>query len=341
MAERGTYTGLIEVATEALFALDLQGVVVSWNRGAERLYGFAAEEAIGRSLAELTLEPADHVAMPGLLEEVRRGQVDVRATRHTKEGDRVHVAVSMRWITTDSGIGYVAVSESDATHQTEIDEVRRVKSELLANMSHELRTPLNSIIGFAELMHKGKVGPMAPEHVEFVGDIATSARRLLGLVNDVLDLARFDAGTITLEPVDVDIAQVANELRDVLKGPLAAKELKLALEISESCDHVLADPTRLKQALYAFVDRAAKVTPARGRIVLRCGPGPAPHELQLEVEGGGPRMSESQLRKVFLEFHQHAGLGLALARRIVEAHGGRVDVRTDDQGSTLIAIISR
>jgi signal transduction histidine kinase len=238
-------------------------------------------------------------------------------------------------------MGYVAVSESDVTYQAEIDEARRVKSELLANMSHELRTPLNSIIGFAELMAKGKVGPMAPEHLEFVGDIAISARRLLGLVNDVLDLARFDAGTITLAPVEVDVAQVATELREVLKVALAAKELGFAVEISEGCDRIHADPTRFAQAISAFVERAVKVTPARGQIVLRCGPSSSPHELRLAVEAGGPQLTESQRGKMFVEFEQHGGLGLALARRIVEAHGGRVEVETDDHGSTLIAILPR
>ncbi|MEO8551484.1 MAG: histidine kinase dimerization/phospho-acceptor domain-containing protein [Kofleriaceae bacterium] len=342
MDERETYAGLIEVASEALFALDPQGVVLAWNRGAEHLYGFAAAEAIGRRLGELIVLPEDQRALVGWLEEVKRGPLAVQTTRHTAQGDRRHVAMSMRWMTTDSGMGYVAVSATDRTQDTELEEVRRVKSEFLANMSHELRTPLNSIIGFAELMHKGKVGPMAPEHIDFLGDIVTSARRLLGLVNDVLDLARFDAGAIAFDPVAIDVGQVVKELREVLRGALAAKQLKLVDEISTGCERVNADPARLKQVLYAFVERAAKVTPALGKIIVRCGPAPTPTEIQLEVQAGGASLSDSELRKVFLEFQErNAGLGLALARRIVEAHGGRVDAKTDASGSTLVAILPR
>src|SRR5206468_491509 len=104
-----------------------------------------------------------------------------------------------------------------------LQEASRLKSEFLANMSHELRTPLNGIIGFAELMHDGKVGPVSDEHQEYLGDILTSARHLLQLINDVLDLSKVESGKIDLRPEPIVLARLVGEVRDILRTLAATK----------------------------------------------------------------------------------------------------------------------
>ncbi len=351
-----TYAERLDVATEALLALSPAGEILAWNRGAEVMYGYSASEAISREIAELTVPADDRPTFAAQLAAVASGEaVEARTMRCSRHGHRVHVALAMHLV--PGPRPYVAVSERDVTHvverdglESKLEEVRRLKSEFLANMSHELRTPLNSIIGFAELMHKGKVGPPAPDHVEYLGDIVTSARRLLQLVNDVLDLAKLESGRLEFHPAPVDLQQLSLEVRDILKGLLAEKKLKLTLAIDPACAHAVLDPMRIKQVLYTFLSNAVKFTPPGGTIAVRTRPADSDAELRLEVEDSGAGIAAENMARLFVEFprigaaaeRDGTGLGLALAQRIVEGHGGRVEATSIvGMGSTFTAILPR
>lgn len=354
MAEGRTYPELVEVAREALFALDVDGTIVSWNRGAEEAYSVGRDEAVGHDLLTLTVPERERAAASEMIASARSGNVvRGRSVRHTKHGARLHVDVTMEPTTTDSGLRYIAVSELDITRiverdhlETKLEEVRRLKSEFLANMSHELRTPLNSIIGFAELMHKGKTGPLAPEHVEFLGDIITSGRRLLQLVNDVLDLAKLESGKIEFHPMKIDLAALVGEVRDILKGQIAERNHKV--EVILDLETVTLDPTRLKQVLYALLSNAVKYTPERGRITVHAKPA-SEATWQLAVEDTGAGIAPDDLPKLFVEFpaisgstRRGVGLGLALAQRIVEGQGGTIEVASNvGKGSTFTVTLPR
>ena len=147
-----------------------------------------------------------------------------------------------------------------------MQEASRLKSEFLANMSHELRTPLNAIIGFAELMHRGKVGPVSAEHQEYLGDILTSSKHLLQLINDVLDLAKVESGKMEFRPEPVDLAKLAGEVRDILRGLAASKRLQVEIHVDPEVATVVVDPARVKQILYNYLSNAIKFTPEGGRI---------------------------------------------------------------------------
>src|SRR5438128_1689919 len=123
-------------------------------------------------------------------------------------------------------------------------------------MSHELRTPLNGIIGFAELMHDGKVGPVSDDHKEYLGDILVSSRHLLQLINDVLDLAKVESGKMEFRPEPVDLAKLVGEVRDILRTLTAKKRIRLAVEVDPSLTDVEADPAKLKQILYNYLSNA-------------------------------------------------------------------------------------
>src|SRR5207249_216550 len=157
----------------------------------------------------------------------------------------------------------------------------RAKSEFLANMSHELRTPLNAIIGFSELMHDGKTGPVSADQQEFLGDILASSRHLLQLINDVLDLSKVESGKMEFHPEPVDLAKLVGEIQDVLRGVAAGKRIRLNATVDPEIGPVVLDPAKLKQVLYNFLSNAVKFTPEAGRVSVRAAP-EGPDAVRLE-----------------------------------------------------------
>jgi signal transduction histidine kinase len=232
-----------------------------------------------------------------------------------------------------------------------IQEANRLKSEFLANMSHELRTPLNAIIGFAELLHDGQVPAGSTQHKEFLGDILASGKHLLQLINDVLDLAKVEAGKLEFRPEKVDIGRVVNEISSILRTHLAAKRVHLALDIASSLGELFLDPARLKQIAYNYLSNAIKFSAPGARVVLRIAPEDE-DMIRISVTDEGIGISEIDQARLFMEFqqleagsakrHQGTGLGLALTKRLVEAQGGTVGVHSEvGKGSTFFAIVPR
>ena len=232
-----------------------------------------------------------------------------------------------------------------------IQEASRLKSEFLANMSHELRTPLNAIIGFAELLHDGHVEPTSPQHTEFLGDILTSGRHLLQLINDVLDLAKVEAGKLDFRPEAALPGQMITEVIAILRTQAASKRIRVTTEVDPAVGTVHLDPSRFKQVVYNYLSNALKFTRDGGRIIVRVSVEDDTH-FRLEVQDSGVGIPAEDLGRLFVEFqqleagaskrHQGTGLGLALTRRLVDAQGGRVGVRsTVGQGSTFHAVLPR
>lgn len=226
-------------------------------------------------------------------------------------------------------------------------EANRMKSQFLANMSHELRTPLNAIIGFAELMHGGMV-PLQSSNVHaFTGHILSSARHLLQLISDILDLAGIEAGRIDLQPMDTDLHELVKEVVDVTLLGFPGKHLTINLHIDPQLRFVWTDPKRLRQVFYNYLSNAWKFTPDGGGVTVRVVAS-ANDTFTVEVEDTGVGISANDLERLFTEFTQlqsdaaksypGTGLGLALTKRIVEAQGGMVGVRsTVGMGSTFFA----
>ena len=230
-----------------------------------------------------------------------------------------------------------------------VQQANRLKSEFLANMSHELRTPLNAIIGFTQLMHDGKVGAVSPRHKEYLGDILDSARHLLQLINDVLDLAKVEAGKMEFNPEPVNLTSLITEVRQILQTLSATKRLQVDLDVSPAVEQLIVDPAKLKQVLYNYLSNAIKFSEDEGRIAVRALAESANY-FRLEVEDTGIGIGAEDLSKLFVEFqqlegattkrHQGTGLGLALTKKIVEAQGGRIGAHSVlGRGSTFYAIL--
>jgi PAS domain S-box-containing protein len=231
----------------------------------------------------------------------------------------------------------------------QLQAANRLKSEFLANMSHELRTPLNAIIGFSELMYDGRVGEVSAEHREYLGDILYSARHLLEIINDILDLSKVESGTVNFQPQPTDLAALVAQVRDTLRSMVARKRIELFTEVDPALTMVATDPARLKQVLYNYLSNAIKFTPDGGQVWLRILAA-EPGWFQLEVQDTGIGIREEDLGRLFVEFqqldtgaakrYQGTGLGLALTKRIVEAQGGSVGVvSTPGVGSTFFAVL--
>jgi PAS domain S-box-containing protein len=233
----------------------------------------------------------------------------------------------------------------------QIQEANRLKSQFVANMSHELRTPLNAVIGFADLLHSGLVKPDSPKHQEFLGHIGTSGRHLLQLINDVLDLSKVESGKFDFFPEPVDMAALLQEVQSVLLTAIQRKGICVATEIAPDLSDLTLDPARLKQVLYNYLSNAIKFSTTGGRVTVRVLAEGAEH-FRIEVEDDGIGISAADLPRLFTEFqqldsgyskqHQGTGLGLALTRRLVEAQGGQVGVRsTAGVGSVFHVVLNR
>ena len=233
----------------------------------------------------------------------------------------------------------------------QIQDANRLKSEFLANMSHELRTPLNAIIGFAQLIHDGKVGPVRADQQEYLGDILTSANHLLQLINDVLDLSKVESGVLEFRPEPVQLTKQITEVRNILQPLAANKRLEIKVDVSRDVERIVIDPAKLKQVLYNYLSNAIKFTSEEGRITVRAR-SEDPDRFRLEVEDTGIGITPAEIDQLFVAFrqldsgaakrHQGTGLGLALTKKIVEAQGGTVGVRSvPGSGSVFFVVLPK
>jgi signal transduction histidine kinase/DNA-binding response OmpR family regulator len=248
----------------------------------------------------------------------------------------------------------VALLESRQRLQQQAEELTRAgtyKSQFLANMSHELRTPLNAILGFTQLLHEGEVGALSEQQRDFLGNVLTSGRHLLRLINDVLDLAKVESGKLDFRPETVELRQVIGEVAAILRTTAAEKKVRVEVDVDAALGEVVLDPARLKQVLYNYLSNALKFTPNGGLVTVRASP-EGDDSFRLAVHDTGAGIPPQDLPRLFVEFQQldagaakkHAGtgLGLALTKRIVEAQGGAVGVRsTPGVGSVFHAILPR
>ncbi len=238
----------------------------------------------------------------------------------------------------------------DKSRQLEV--ANKHKSDFLANMSHELRTPLNAIIGFSEVLSEEMFGDLNPKQLDYLQDIHSSGHHLLSLINDILDLSKIEAGRMELDLSSFDLGMLLDNAMTLVRERAARHGLALTLDVEDGVEDWVADPRKVKQVVINLLSNAVKFTPAGGTVTLRArrveSVGAAAIEIAVIDTGVG--IAPNQQALVFEEFRQASGdylrkaegtgLGLALAKRFVELHGGAIRVESEPgRGSTFAFVL--
>lgn len=262
-----------------------------------------------------------------------------------------HAVIRVREIEAHRRAQELSVRSAELEREnSRIVESSQLKNVFIANMSHELRTPLNAIIGFSELIFDGKVDPTSPKHKMFVGHVLTSARHLLQLINDLLDMSKVEAGKLDFHCRTVAMAALVNEVAEILREGFAAKQINFEVEVDASLTTAWVDPDRFRQVLYNYLSNAMKFTPKGGTVVLRAT-AIDKDWFRVEVADTGVGIPPEDIDKMFREFHQlrnssgdfhpGTGLGLALTKRLVEAQRGAVAVSSAAGGGAVFSATFR
>ena len=231
----------------------------------------------------------------------------------------------------------------------ELETTSRHKSEFLANMSHELRTPLNAIIGFSQVLQQRMFGGINEKQEEYLADILSSGNHLLSLINDVLDLSKVEAGQVELDIATFSLREALERGVVMVRERATNNRVQLSLELAPDADGVRGDERRVRQIVFNILSNAVKFTPAGGRVSVTTAR--VDGEVHVSVSDTGPGVAPADQTRIFEEFQQTdvgveqregTGLGLALSKRLVELHGGRIWVESEPgHGSRFVFTLPR
>ena len=349
---------IVESSDDSIISIDFDRTITSWNRAAERLYGYPAKEALGKPLTMLTLS-RDLEEVLSNVDKIKHGEAvePFETERVQKDGQRIHLAVVMSPVKDAAGrvIGVSTIARditrrkqveaekeqlyaSEHAARREAEAANRLKDEFLATLSHELRTPLTSIVGWADVLGHPKSDPAATAHAIEV--IRRSARVQLQMIDDLLDVSRIIAGKLRMSVQPVDLGTIIIAAVDGLRPAAEAKGIQLQLQLDSPAEQVSGDPDRLQQVVSNLVSNAIKFTPKEGRVLVRLER--VESHVKITVSDTGKGIAPEFLLHVFDRFRQadgtytraHGGLGLGLAivRQLVELHGGTVRVESAGEG---------
>src|SRR5262249_7693227 len=347
--------GLLSAATEqSIIATDANGLITVFNRGAERMFGYPAEEMVGKETPLMLHDPdevaarAAELAVPPGFEvftaEARRGRPETREwTYIRRDGSRLRVSLSIApyYDATGELRGFVKIG----TDVTERAAAEQLKDEFVALISHELRTPLSSIIGYLEVLQDNTAGPLTPRQRQFLDVVDRNARRQLRLVSDLLFLSQVDAGRVRLHLDHVDVAELAKAAIEAAQPRAKAGGVTLQLEADDTTT-LLGDPDRLGQVMDNLLTNAIKFTPPGGMVDVRVTGNT--DTVAIEVSDTGVGIPAAEHRQLFTRFFRAStaasravpgiGLGLTLVKAIVEAHRGTVSVASAEGNGTAFRV---
>ena len=358
IVERGRRTAATLQATlwnidDGVIVTDRQARVTFINPVAQRLTGWASHDAVGRPIAEIyrtlderTREPVSS-RIEGMLRDsaLREGTILGPGRERlllSQDGAERPVEDSSASVVDEHGarLGAVLVfhdiSEQRAAREA-AERANRLKDEFLATLSHELRTPLNAVLGWTKMLRRGAMAPDAT--MRAIQAVDRNADALASLVNDLLDVSRIVTGRLRLQPRETDVPGLLRETIEAMAPTIAAKDVRLEVEIDD-VPPLLVDPDRLRQVVWNLLSNAAKFTPGGGRIAVRARQ--TERAVRIEVADTGIGIDPEVLPFVFNRFWQvdsaatravgGLGLGLAIVRHLVDAHGGAVEADSPGLG---------
>jgi protein-histidine pros-kinase len=315
---------LLAATTCAIFMADAEGLVRTWNLGAERMWGYPASFVQGRMKASELF-----------VSELNEGEYD--ATAKNRDGFLTPVRVSVARVANLGGLSCVAVDIS------EHEEARRAlraaydaRNRFFARASHELRTPLNGILGFGQLLAEDSAGKLGPTSERYLERIRSGGERLLRLTNDLLELSRWEMGAQTLNLEVFAVGAFLDEVLADFRPEAAAQEVQFSWHAEEGLT-VCADRLRLGQVMVNLVANALKYTPRGGTVSVEASL--EEEEVLFAVRDNGPGIAAEVQAQIFEEFFQiqgagrsknaGSGLGLPIAKRLVQAHEGRLTLESE------------
>jgi PAS domain S-box-containing protein len=356
---------LLDASSEGIYGLDSEGIITFINRRGSGMLGYEAAELVGKPMHEVT----HHSRADGSLYPL----VECPIYRAVREGIPCEVSDEVMWRKDGSSIQveYVAspvrqgsrlsgavvnIRDITARRQAELELIiardaaeaaSRAKSDFLARMSHELRTPLNSIIGFANVLGKNKPDTLTEDQLSWSTRIATNGLHLLGLINDILDLSKIEAGRMTLELSDVRLDELVRATIEELEGQTRDRPVLLRATVPEGLKPLRSDAARMKQVLINLIGNALKFTEqGEVNIVVESDAGGRPTLVSVRDTGIG--IPADRLEAIFTVFEQAesttsrrfggTGLGLAISRSLCELMGHQLDVQSVEGVGTTMAV---
>ncbi len=336
----------------AIMAMDVDGLVISWSPGAQRIFGYTESEAIGQTY-DIFYVPEDREAgVPA--HELRRAATNNRSPDERfhvrKDGERFYASGVTAAMRDDSGNlrGFVKIARDMSAQKRAEDEIiaaknaaqaaNLAKSDFLANMSHEIRTPMNAIVGLTNLLPAS--GPLSDRQKQYLATLKTSADSLLALINDLLDIAKVEARATELEHIPFSLADILHEVSSMMSA--RSRDKGLDFTISDGCVYgrtFLGDPNRIRQILLNLSSNAVKFTDKGGvDVSVQCEPHPAPdmETIRISVRDTGIGIAQDKLGSIFDKFTQAdnsitrrfggTGLGLAITKALVQVMDGEITV---------------
>jgi PAS domain S-box-containing protein len=357
------------VSDYSIFAIDTGGRILSWNKGAEEVFGYRKEEIVGESF-EILFTPEDRSqgAPERELENVRcNGRSGENRWHLRKDGSRLRVSGLVNPLRDEAGnlVGYVKVARGDEEEaaareraeekreedlerervaRSESEDASRMKDEFIALISHELRSPLNAILGWTRILRQGR--PDEELYQRATEIIERSARMQSQLIDDLMDTARIVRGKVKLEVQPVNLAPLIERAMDVVRPAADAKGITLDAILAREADQITGDPDRLQQVVWNLLSNAVKFTTEGGRVEVKLGR--VDPYIQISVRDTGCGIPPEFMPYLFERYRQAdasaarrkggLGLGLSLVRQLVEMHGGSVTAESEgeDKGATFI-----
>ena len=351
---------IVGSSDDAIISKDLNGIIMSWNAAAQRMFGYTADEMIGESIRKLI--PADRQQEEDeVLARLRRGEkIDHFETlRQHRSGTLIPISLTVSPVFDAEGrvIGASKIARDISDRRAaerererllaEAQTASRLKDEFLATLSHELRTPLNAILGYSRMIRSGIVTPQ--NHEKAISAVERNAASLAQIVEDVLDVSRIISGKLRLHVETIDFGDVVLDAIDAVKPGADAKAIRIEADINPQTGPVLADRERLQQVVWNILSNAVKFTPRGGHVDVRLSP--AEDSVELVVRDTGIGITKAFLPHIFERFRQQdssttrerggLGLGLGIARQLVELHGGTIDADSEgpDRGATFRVVL--
>ncbi len=348
---------VVESSNDSIITEALDGIITSWNKGSEHVYGYSAEEVLGKDMSIFELDDLKG-EIKQLAEKIKQGKKihHYETSQLKKDGTIINVSITLSPVFDTYGklvaISFIAgditekkIAEKLLQEKQMAEVANRTKNDFLAKISHELRTPLNSIIGFSDMLLEQAYGELNKKQIRVTGNISKSGKHLLNLINNILDISKVEAGKLELKYTNFKLATKLNMIRNLLSPIADRKNIKIEIEMDINLTNIYADEDKFVQIMYNLVDNAIKFSYENS--LVKIGARNKENMLEITVKDSGIGIKVEDQYKLFKPFSQidslslgksqGTGLGLSLVKQIVNLHEGYVWFKSSPEKGSIFA----